>query len=139
MKVKYVFTLQIDNRIREIYSKRGVHKRSHQIPGIKELACELHWPKWVLNRRARILGLTRPRESAWSHKEISILERYSHLTNNGAKKKLAEAGFHRTTTAIRFRIQHLRLRKNNPFYTASSLADCFGVDHHCISRFASDT
>jgi len=135
MKLKYVFTSQIDNRIREIYWKRGVNKRCHRIPGIKELARELHWPKWVINRRARILGLARPRESAWRDKEVSILERCAHLTNEGVLKKLAEAGFHRTATAIRFRTQYLRLRKNTPFYTASSLAECFGVDHHCITRW----
>lgn len=135
MNLKYVFTPEIDNRIREIYWKRGVDKRSHRIPGIRKLARELHWPKWVINRRARILGLARPRGPEWSDQEVSILEKYAHLTNEGVQKKLDEAGFHRTITAIRFRIQHLRLRKNGPFYTASSVAECFGVDHHCVTRW----
>ena len=135
MKLKYLFTAEIDDWIRQIYWKRGVDKRSHRIPGIRKLARELHWPKWVINRRARILGLTRPRGPEWSDQEVSILEKYAHLTNEGVQKKLHEAGFHRTITAIRFRIQHLRLRKNGPFYTASSVAECFGVDHHCVTRW----
>jgi hypothetical protein len=135
MKLKYFFTSQIDNRIREIYWKRGVDKKSHRIPGIKELARELHWPKWVLNRRARVLGLARTRNCAWSREEMSILERYAHLTNECIQNKLAKVGFQRTVIAIRFRIQHLRLRKNTPFYSANALAECFGVDHHCITRW----
>ena len=135
MNRKYVFTPQLDERIREIYWKRGVDKRVHRIPGIKAVAKELGWPKSVINRRARILGLSRPREGPWSAKELAILERYAHLTNEGIRQKLAEAGFHRTVTAIRLRIEHLRLRQNTPYYTASSVANCFGVDHHCVTRW----
>lgn len=132
---KYLFTSQIDNRIREIYFKRLVDKKMRAIPGIKALAMELGWPKWVINRRARILGLSRPREGPWSLKELAILERYAHLTNEAIRRNLGESGFHRTATAIRFRVEHLRLRQNTPYHTASSVASCFGVDHHCITRW----
>ena len=51
---KYIFTDQIDQRIREIYQN---HPDAKTRPGIRLLAKKVGMPHWALKKRARELGL----------------------------------------------------------------------------------
>src|SRR5207248_9864148 len=53
---KYVFTAQIDERIREIYLH---HPNAKSRRGIRQLANLVAIPHWALKERARELGLAR--------------------------------------------------------------------------------
>jgi hypothetical protein len=58
---KYVFTAQLDERIRRIYL---VHPGAKTRPGIRQLADQVGIPHWALKKRARELGLARTKEPA---------------------------------------------------------------------------
>jgi hypothetical protein len=131
---KYFFNDAIDAQIRRIYEAR-LDKRDSPIPGLKQYAAKLHWPHWVLKKRARELGLARTKESLWSIQEVDLLERFAHLSDYRIHLKLKDAGFNRTTIAVHLKLKRLRLRKNIPYYTASSLAEAFGIDIHSITRW----
>lgn len=99
---KYIFTAQLDERIREIYL---THPGAKTRPGIRQLAERVGIPHWALKKRARELGLARTKEKPWSDLELAILARYAWMSDERIRLKLKVAGYARTVTAI-----HLKLK-----------------------------
>ena len=95
------------------------------------LTKKLAVPRWVVKRRAQALGLARTKEKPWSEKEIAYLEAHMHYLSLAVlAKKLG-----RSITAVSLKAKRLSIRKSGEGYTASSLAQAFGVDDHKIVRW----
>src|SRR6266542_5354612 len=95
------------------------------VPGrSKMLANRLRVPRWAVNRRAAVLGLSRPKERPWSPDEEACLESNFHHVS---VKALARR-FGRSPTAIRLKAKRLGLRKHEEAYTACTLAEALSVD-----------
>lgn len=127
---KYSFTPAMDDAIRVAYRlflDYGNRK------AIGACAARLQLPKWMVNRRAAILGLARVKELVWSNEEVALLERWGHLTDAVIQRKLKEAGFDRSVNGIHLKLKRLRIKQNLDGYSAHSLATAFGVDGHKIT------
>jgi hypothetical protein len=94
----------------------------------QEIANRLGRPRWVVNRRAVALGLSRPKDRPWSHEDRDYLEANYHRS---AIKVMAKR-LQRSPTAIKLKAKRLGLRKYDEGYTASSLAEALGVDPHWV-------
>lgn len=90
---KYVFTERLDRCIREIYLQNP-HSRTR--PGIRQLADQIGIPHWAIKKRARDLGLARTKEKPWSEPELTILSRYSWMSDERIRLKLKGSGYVRT-------------------------------------------
>jgi len=100
----------------------------------QEIANRLRRPRWVVNRRAVALGLSRPKDRPWSEEDREYLEANFHWS---AIKVMAKR-LGRSPTAIKLKAKRLGLRKYDEGYTASSLAEALGVDPHwLLSRIRS--
>jgi hypothetical protein len=96
-------------------------------------ATKLQLPKWIVTRRAGMLGLARVKDPAWSSEEVAVLERWGHLTDAVIRGKLKAAGFHRSINGIHLKMRRLRIKQNLDGYSANALAAAFGVDGHKIT------
>ena len=101
---------------------RTVRGRSGQI------ARCLGMPRWVVNRRAVALGLSRVKDRPWSREDEEYLEAQLHR----ASLKAIARKLRRTPTAVKLKAKRLGLRKHGEGYTATSLAQAFGVDPHWV-------
>ena len=133
-KTKYSPTDFIDQQIRRIYQER-LQRRSSAIPGLRELSIKTGWPAWALKKRGRALGFGRTKERPWSDAELKILMRYAWMCDDRIRLKLKAAGYQRTATAIHLKLKRTHAKGNTPYYTATGLAICFGVDSHVITRW----
>lgn len=98
---------------------------------IDQLAKSLNLPRWVVKRRAQMLGLARPKEKPWSQAEVDYLEaNYHRLSILTLTRKLK-----RSTTAIALKAKRLSIRKFDEGYTARSLSQALGIDGHKVSRW----
>lgn len=131
-KRKYVFTDQVDQRIREIYL---LHPDAKTRPGIRLLAKQSGIPHWALKRRARELGLARTKEKPWSEPELAILAKYAWMSDERLRLKLKAAGYTRTVTGIHLKLRRMRFKEGGDFYSASGLAQALGIDNHAVSRW----
>ncbi len=131
-KRKYVFTEQIDQRIREIYLS---HPDAKSRPGIQLLAKQVGIPHWALKKRARELGVARTKEKPWSEPELEILERYAWMSDERIRLKLKAAGYSRTVTAIHLKLKRMRFKEGVSFYSANGLAQALGIDNHTVARW----
>ncbi len=104
---KYVFTAQIDERIREIYLH---HPNGKSRPGIRQLADQVGIPHWAFKKRARELGLARTKEKPWSEPELAILARYAWMSDERIRLKLKAAGYARTVTGIHLKLKRMRFK-----------------------------
>jgi hypothetical protein len=129
---KYVFTTQIDQRIREIYLH---HPYAKSRPGIPKLADQVGIPHWALKKRARELGLARTKEKAWSEPELAILARYAWMSDERIRLKLKAAGYARTVTGIHLKVRRMRFKSDPSFYSGKGLADALGIDSHVVTRW----
>ena len=129
---KYVFTEQIDQRIREIYLS---HPDAKSRPGIRLLAKMVCIPHWALKKRARELGLARTKEKPWSEPELQILERYAWMSDERIRLKLKAAGYSRTVTGIHLKLKRMRFKDGVSFYSANGLAQALGIDNHTVVRW----
>jgi hypothetical protein len=76
-------------------------------------------PRWPVNRRAAVLGLSRPKDRPWSNADVEYLEaNYHHVAIKGLCRRLS-----RSETAVRLKAKRLGLRKYDEGYTAKSLAE----------------
>jgi len=129
---KYVFTAQIEERIREIYLS---HPNAKARPGIRHLAEQVGIPHWALKKRARELGLARTKEKLWSEPELAILARYALMSDERIRLKLKAAGYARTVTAIHLKLRRMRFKSDPDFYSGKGLADALGIDSHVVTRW----
>ncbi len=129
---KYVFTAQIDERIREIYLH---HPNAKSRPGIRQLADQVGIPHWAFKKRARELGLARTKEKPWSEPELAILARYAWMSDERIRKKLKAAGYARTVTGIHLKLRRMRFKCDPNFYSGKGLAQALGIDSHVVARW----
>ena len=127
---KYCFTPAIDEEIRRAYHLYLEYNNRRAITGC---ARQLHVPRWLINRRAAVLGLARIKEPAWNVDEVAMLERWGHLTDAVIQRKLKAAGSQRSINAIHLKMKRLRIKQNLDGYSAHALATAFGVDGHKIT------
>jgi len=118
---KWYWTEAMDAFLRHMYDPI--------VPGrSQELARRLNVPRWVINRRAAALGLSRPKDRPWSAQEEAHLEASFHRVS--IKTMARKLG--RSPTAVKLKAKRLGLRKYDEGYTASSLAEALGVDPHWV-------
>ena len=120
---------QIDAVIRHAYTL-AVQGNDRQ--AIKRASQTLGWPRYAVIQRAAELGLARIKELDWSLEEIAILRantQYGHLV---IRRRLAEAGFKRSRTAIVIKRKRLDLVRAYDGYSATQLAGLMGIDAHFI-------
>lgn len=131
---KWRFTPSQDAEIFRIYREvQPVGRNS----AVKDLARRWGFPRWKVSRRARDIGAYEPRikELPWSARELHILELNQMYSVNVIQRKLKAQGFIRSATGIQLKRKRLELRsKYNPT-SALSVAACFGVDVHAITRW----
>jgi len=130
---KYHPTHEMDAAIRRVY--QGTPVRG----AVKRLAAELELPDWWVKRRAAQLGVSRPQRkpSPWSEAEIAIVREHHHRDLEVIRRRLAEAGFRRSRTAIHIiRKRRLRLSpRPDDRYTATELAKLLGVDSKTVGAW----
>ena len=73
--LKYPFTPAMDDEVRRAY---GLFLDEGNRKAIGACAAKLQLPKWMVTRRAALLGLARVKEPAWSDEEVEILEQWGH-------------------------------------------------------------
>ena len=129
---KYVFTAQIDQRIREIYLH---HHNAKSRPGIRKLADQVGIPHWALKKSARELGLARTKEKPWSEPELAILARYAWMSDERIRLKLKAAGYARTVTGVHLKLKRMRFKCDPSFYSGKGLAQALGIDSHVVTRW----
>lgn len=106
-----------------------LHMYDSTVPGrSQEIAHRLNVPRWVVNRRAAALGLSRPKDRPWSRQDETYLEANLHRVS---VKALARR-LGRSPTAVKLKAKRLGLRKYDEGYTASSLAEALGVNPHWV-------
>jgi hypothetical protein len=127
---RYSFTPAMDDEVRRAY---GLFLDEGNRNAIGACATRLELPKWMVTRRAALLGLARVKEPAWSDDEVAILERWGYLTDAVIQRKLKAAGFHRSVNGIHLKMKRLRIKQNLDGYSANALASAFGVDSHKVT------
>jgi hypothetical protein len=129
---QYIFTPQLDDRIREIYVS---HPGAKTRPGIRQLADRTGIPRWALRKRARELSLARTKENPWSEPELVILARYAWMSDERIRLKLKAAGYARTVTGVHLKLKRMRFKSDPSFYSGKGLADALGIDSHIVTRW----
>ncbi len=127
-KWKYKPDSKLDAAIRDAYRNQRLGDRH----ALKRLSQEVGWPPYAIYRRGAELGVTRAKEYPWSAAEEDLLERFGHLTPSGIQRRLAAAGYSRSVAAIQIKLNRNRIKQNLDGYSATRLADAFGVDVHKI-------
>lgn len=96
-------------------------------------------PSWAVQRRAKEIEAyeTKIKEPKWSEEELRILERNAHKQPEAIRRHLKKCGFNRTYTGIFLKRKRLRLLKNLEGYSATNLAECFGIDPHGVTSWIS--
>lgn len=124
MKKKYSFTPKMDELIRRVYREGGTGRGQ-----VRDLAMKIHLPRWKVSRRAREIGAYEPRikEPEWSQGELLILERNAHRQPEVIQRRLKEKGFRRSATGIILKRRRMRFLRNLDGYSASQVAEGFGV------------
>ncbi len=130
-KWKYRPTAQIDDLIREAYLRLRMGDRS----SLKALSGQLGWTRGAVCKRGAELGLARVKERIWSEREERVLAKFGHLAPSGIQRKLAEAGFARSVTAIQVKVNRNRIKSNLDGYSACQLADALGVEVKKVLRW----
>ncbi len=126
---KYVWTPERDQLLRDRY-KGTIKYRAGSI------AVQLGWPRWVITRRAAVLGLTQPVERhEWSAEETEFLKKHAgKRTANWLAKQL-----HRSMTSVVLKLKRLKIsRAFRDGYTLRRLEACFGSDHRIIQGWIQD-
>lgn len=135
MRTKYYFTPDMDNLITRTY--RGVQPIAGRTPVVRLLAKSLDIPCWKISRRARDIGAYEPRikEPKWSDAELKILESNARKQPEVIQRHLKKHGFKRSITGIILKRKRMRYLKNLEGYTSRQIAEAFGIDDHCITRW----
>jgi hypothetical protein len=128
---KYVITPAMHNQIRTVYQGDTGNGQ------IKNLAIRLGLPRWKVTRYAIAQGFTakQKKEPEWTERELSILHQNAHLVPAVIQKRLKKYGYHRTEVGIVIKRKRMRFLQNLNGHSASSVAECFGVDMHSVIRY----
>jgi len=104
---------------------------------VRELAKRLGLPRWKITKYAQKNGLTpiRKKEPDWSERELRILQQSSHRDLATIQKHLKKAGYRRTVTGIALKRKRMRFLRNLDGHSSRQVAEGFGVDDHCITRW----
>lgn len=119
---RYFWTPEEDEELRRHY-KPWIKGKAQQI------ANRLNVPRWVVNRRASRLGLSRVKEKPWTADDDEYLGRQYHSV---PVRNLARY-LGRTVVAVKLRAKRLGYRKKGEGYTAHSLAVALGEDSHWVT------
>lgn len=123
---KWESTPQIDQMIRDAYAMSG-----KSCGFIRDLATRVGRPKWWVTKRAVAIGCTKERIKPlpWSREELALLEKYSKCVLPVIARKLRQAGFRRTETAIAVQLKRQRIDRHDPdVWCAGDLGPLLGVD-----------
>jgi len=129
--IKYPITPEIHERIKTVYQKMTGNGE------VNELAKELGYPRWRLSRYALLQGWVAKthKEPDWTEKELGILERSAHLVPERIQINLKRVGFKRSLAGIVLKRRRMRFLQNIDGSTARSVAECFGIDVHGVTRY----
>ena len=137
-KAKYIITPEMENEIRRVYREEvGMEPCCKGNDPVRRLAERLDLPRWKVTRTAIRLGLiaTQKKELNWSPEELKILESHAHKCPEVIQQHLKKAGYKRSVTGIILKRKRLRLLQNLKGQSATSLAECFGVDMKTVQRW----
>ena len=123
----HAWTPERDQVLRERYDSR-VRGRAG------ELACALGKPRWVIKRRAVVLGLTHPRPDRkdWTAQETSFL--WDHAGSRTTHWIAQQLGRSESVVVLKLKRMKISARFREG-YTLRELELCFGTDHHVIERW----
>ena len=131
MPRRYENSDAIDLAIRDCYG-RAMRKGD-----MKALAERIGRPAWWVQKRATTLGVTRnsrTRPDAWTAPELALLERWSAGDLKMIARKLREAGFARTPTAIAVQLKRRKIDRTDPdAWSATQLGLLFGVNAKTVA------
>ena len=130
-KWKYRPTAQTDGLIREAYLRLRTGDRA----ALKAVSRQLGWTRSAVCKRGAELGLARVKERVWSEREEQVLAQFGHLAPTGISRKLADAGFTRSVTAIQVKLNRNRIKSNLEGYSACQLAEALGIDVKKVLRW----
>lgn len=126
----YENTPETDKLIREAYEKLRKYGNRRALPVLRS---KLGWPKHVIDKRGRELGLARTKEKPWSSEEKVLLEKWAHLSLKRISLKLRRSGFSRTETAIKLKLTRMLLTKDTlGYYNPTKIALAMGIDRHKV-------
>lgn len=132
--VKYPWDDARDAALREVWAT-ALHKKA-----VKVAARRVGYPPWIVKRRAQLLGLSKPRrkEPPWSAAELEVVERHAARGAEYVRKALADAGHHRTLTAVVIKRKRTGCSgRGHGSYSLGEVAGLLGVDAKTTSRWRS--
>lgn len=125
IRPKYPSNRALDEAIVKLYQSRPSFKQ------VSTFALGIKYPKWWVSRRAAALGVRKSRvyDPTWSDAEIAVLQRYYHRDVTQIQKRLRDAGFKRSLTAIGWmRRQRHGDKYAHEYLTIGKLAELCGVN-----------
>ena len=126
----YHHTPETDALIRKAYEKLRNFGNRRALPALRQ---KLGWPKHVINKRGRELGLAATKEKPWTGEERALLEKWAHLSLARIRIKLQRAGFQRSETGIKLKKRRMLLTKDTlDYYSATKIALAMGIDGHKV-------
>lgn len=125
---RHPVSAELDERIRQEWALLDGNKRG----AVTDLATRLELPRWVLSKRANVLGLTvsHKKEPPWTAAEDLLMTQVPLSDPTRAAKIFREHGYKRTATAITVRAKRLDLsrRESRPRLSATQAARILGID-----------
>ena len=109
----YHHTPETDALIRDAYVKLRNFGNRRAPPALRG---KLGWPKHVINKRGRELGLARVKETPWTSEEKALLDKWGHLSLPRIRLKLRRAGFDRSETGIKLKMRRMLITKDTLDY-----------------------
>lgn len=130
---KWVLTPELEAALRRLYASPPQGRQ----PALRQLAARWGIPRWRLGRWARDLGLYQVVRKAppWRPEELALLERNAHLGLDRIVLKLRRAGYTRTAVAVHLMLKRRRIEAAREGYSATLVAQCFGVDAKTVTRW----
>ncbi len=129
----YVHTDRSDDIVRQAYRRFWEFKSRK---ALHAAAAKLGWPHHVVKKRGAALGLTRTSDNKpWSESEERILTANAHHGDEYIRKRLAEAGFHRTIAGIHLKCKRDRIKSNLDGFSGLQLAEAMGIDSHKVTAW----
>lgn len=129
-KSKYVWTPERDAVLREVYERSGAGR-----PNVKRDAGKaLGFPAWAVQRRAALLGLSRPaNRRAWTPEEDAFLRaEVGKRTPAWIAKRLGRSV---ASVILKVKRERISLRACREWWSARDVAQLFGVDDHAALQW----
>lgn len=128
---KFIPTERLDDMLRQIYAVAADRKIDRGgMPTVRQLAKKIGWTEGNLYKRARELGLGRPKDCGrdWSTPEINILRENAHYSHEQIRKRLKAHGYIRTVSAIRSKLKLTKFHLDTPYQSAHQVAMALGYN-----------